>query len=160
MGHFLFLWILYSFSGFGQGVHRPSFAMRLLGQGLQCLWYLSGTKPLGHFLHKPWKSTFSSTWHFEQEFLKPFGKEPSAHVWHWPLLLTMSFRYGHGSHVLRSGLDVYAMNLLNLYFYHFCQSKISWFTARSNSTHGKGTLWHFQKSVASKLFKNWYQYHL
>ena len=89
MKQFLFLWILYSFSGFGQGVHTPSFAMRLLGQGLQCLWYLSGTKPLGHFLHKPWKSTFSSTWHFEQEFLKPFGKEPSAHCWQSPVLLTI-----------------------------------------------------------------------
>ena len=109
----------HSLSGIGQDLHRPSTAIKFLGQRLQNLLFSLGMKPSGQLLHEPSKCTISSGLHFEHEFLSPLGNAPSGHDSHSPLMFTISLSSGHGTHSLRSGLNDDTVNLSNYSFLLF-----------------------------------------
>ena len=108
----LFLWLdhssifmTYSFPGSSHNLQTPPLAIILFGQDLQYLRLSDGIWPTAHFLHLSPNINISSAWQCKQEFLSPLGNSPSSQVWHWPSLLTISFRrFGHTSHLLRSEL--------------------------------------------------------
>ena len=95
----------YSLVGLGHDVHAPLLVIKVLAHLIQNLRLSEGMCPTEHFLHLSSNVKYSSGWHFEQEFLLPFGKLPSSQLAHFPSDVTISCSaLGHALQLLRSSL--------------------------------------------------------